>query len=368
VARRVRTETLKWNLKLGNQEKEIDTLKSLPPIACLIVMLAFLASVARAYSGTPSSDTAYHLVAIFPIGGEGSWDEITVDSEMKRIYVAHGDQVEVLDEDSGKSLGIVAGTPGVHAVAIANGLKRGFASNGRDSSVTIFDTETLKTIKKVPVNDPDSILYESFTKRVFPMNRKTSVLDAVSGEKVGEIDIGGDPEAAVADGKGLVYINLEHQDAIAVIDAQLLKVVKTYPIQECKGPRSMSYDPDLQRLFVSCGSGSMAEVDAKDGRTIDHSTICSNVDGSEFDSARRIILESCSEGVISVVKEVVPGDYELIETIKTQLYAKTMAIDSKTRKIFLPTADIESYSVSDSQQPYRKRIIPGTFRVLVLAP
>jgi DNA-binding beta-propeller fold protein YncE len=315
-----------------------------------------------------SAQSAYHLAQQFPIGGEGGWDYISVDSAAKRIYVSHSKQVEVLDEESGKSVGVIPDTPGVHGIAIASDLKRGFTLNGGDASVTIFDTETLKTIKKVKVNDPDFILYDPFSKRVFPMNEKITVLDAATGETAGELDLGGDPESAVSDGKGTAYVNLADKGSIAVVDVQALKVTKTYPIDHCLSPHSLAFDPQSQRLFVGCRDSSLAVLDALTGKVVAHQQTCSGVDAGGFDPDHKFIFISCSEGVITIVHELSPDYYELVDTVKTQLWARTMALDPITKKIYLPTADIETVATSDPKKPYARRMKPGSFRVLVVAP
>src|SRR5262249_41275476 len=273
--------------------------------------------------------------------GDGGWDYITLDSVARRLYVSHGTRLEVLDADSGKVVGQISDTPGVHGAAIARELKRGFASNGGDASLTIFDIETLKSIKKVSVKRPDFILYDPFTKRVFPMNAKTTVLDAQTEEKVGEVDLGGDPEAAVSDGKGTMYVNLADKKMVAVVDPQALKVTKTYSMDHCTSPHSLSYDAKAQRLFVGCRDG-LTVLDATTGKVVGRSLICSGVDAGAYDPESKLIFESCAEGVISVVHQVTPDYYELVDTVKTQLWAKTMAFDPKTKRIFLPTAQIET--------------------------
>jgi len=309
---------------------------------------------------------SYHVVETYTIGGDGGWDYISIDSGARRLYVSHGTRLEVVDADTGKSLGQIGETPGVHGAAIAPELRLGFTSNGSDNSVTIFDTMTLKTIRKVPVNHPDFILYDSFTRRVFPMDETITVLDAASGTRVGEVDLGGDPEAAASDGKGTIYVNLADKGAIAVVDAQTLKVTRTYGIAGCESPHSMSLDPASQRVFVGCRDGSLAVVDGRSGKIVDRSLMCSGVDAGAYDEESKLIFESCDEGVISVIKEVLPGDYELVETIKTQLYARTMVFDPKTRRIFLPTADLETVATQDPQQPFRRRVKSNSFRVLVV--
>jgi DNA-binding beta-propeller fold protein YncE len=337
--------------------------------AFLCVMTCLLSSeMALIAMEAPTSNEDYRVTNIFPIGGDGGWDYISVDSAAKRIYVSHSKQVEVLDEESGKPVGVIPDTPSVHGITFAKELRRGFVSNGGDRSVTIFDLDTLKTIKKVPVNDPDFILYDTFSKRVFPINEKITVLDAQTGEKAGEVDLGGDPESAASDGKGIVFVNLADKGAIAVVDVLALKVTKTYPIDDCVSPHSMAYDSVSQRLFVGCRNSTLAVVDALTGRVIAHQQTCSGVDAGGFDPDNKLIFISCSEGVISVIHELSPDFYELTDTVKTQLWARTMALDPVTKRIFLPTADIESVATQDPKKPFVRKIKPGSFRVLVVAP
>lgn len=314
------------------------------------------------------SSNTYHLAKVFAIGGEGGWDYISVDHTTKRVYVSHNDQIDVLDEDSGESVGVISHTSGAHGVALAPELKRGFTSNGGDGSVTIFDSVTLATIKKVKVNNPDFILYDPFSKRVFPMNGTITVLDAQTGDRAGEVDLGGDPESAVSDGKGTVYVNLADKGAVAVVDAQALKVTKTYPVDDCVSPHSIAYDVTSQRLFVGCRNATLAIVDALTGKVVAHRLTCSGVDAGEFDPDNKLIFISCAEGVISVIHEVSPDFYELVDTVKTKLWARTMALDPISKKIYLPTADFETIANPDPKEPFVRKVKPGSFRVLVVAP
>jgi DNA-binding beta-propeller fold protein YncE len=341
-----------------------ELLQKVPTVLIRFVLSIFFASIVP----LALAQSTYHLAQQFPIGGTGGWDYITVDSAAKRIYVSHGKQVEVLDEETGKSFGVIADTPGVHGIAFASELKRGFTSNGGDGSVTVFDTQTLATIKKVKANDPDFILYDPFSKRVFPMNGTITVLDAQTGEKAGEVDLGGDPESAVSDGKGTLYVNLADKGAVAVVDVQALKVTKTYLVDDCVSPHSLAYDAASQRLFIGCRNSTLAVVDAITGKVVAHQQTCSGVDAGGFDPGNKLIFISCSEGVISVIHELAPDYYELVDTVKTQLWARTMALDPITKKIYLPTADIETVATSDPKKPFVRKMKPGSFRVLVVSP
>jgi hypothetical protein len=314
----------------------------------------------------PASPTGYRVVGRYPIGGEGGWDYVSIDSDARRLYVSHSTQVEVLDADSGKIVGKIADTLGVHGAAIAPEFHRGFTSNGRDKSVTIFDTKTLATIGKVPLESgTDFILYDPFSKRVFPINEKITVIDAETGKVAGTVDLGGDPEAAVSDGKGQLYVNLADKEAIAVVDPKALLLTKTYTIEKCTSPHSLSYDGVNQRLFVGCKDGFVA-LDATSGKLVGRSMMCSGVDAGGFDPDKKWIFESCGEGVISVIRQTTPNYYELIETIPTQLVARTMTFDPRTKNIYLLTAEFETVPNVDPAKPPQRKMKPGSFTVIVV--
>jgi DNA-binding beta-propeller fold protein YncE len=312
------------------------------------------------------SPTGYRVIGRFPIGGEGGWDYISIDSDARRLYVSHAAQLEVLDADTGKFVGKIADTSGVHGAAVAPEFHRGFTSNGGDKSVKIFDTRTLSTLQKVPLESgTDFILYDSFSKRVFPINEKITVIDAETDKVAGTVDLGGDPEAAVSDGKGTLYVNLADKQAVAVVDPKALAVTKTYPIENCTSPHSLSFDSGNQRLFVGCKDGFVA-LDATTGKIVGRSLMCSGVDAGGFYQDNKWIFQSCGEGVIGVIRQTTPNYYELIETIPTQLFARTMAFDPKTKNIYLLTAEFETVPNADPSKPPQRKMKPGSFTVIVV--
>lgn len=326
------------------------------------------AQTAGQAGGSPMKlDTGYKLTKKFvvPGPGDGAWDYISVDGNARRVYVSHGDQIQVLNADSGKLVGAIP-APGAHGVALAPEFHRGFTSNGADKTVTIFNTDTLAAIKTVKLETgTDGILYDPFTKRVFPMSEKITVIDAESGDVAGTVDFGADPEGSVSDGKGTIYVNEEDKSAIAVIDPKTLTVTKTYPIKDCKRPHSLNYDADTERLFVGCEDG-FAALDATTGKYIMSSIMCVGVDSGGFDPENKLIFESCREGVISVIREMTPDNYRIIETIPTELWARTMAFDPKTKNIYLPTQDVQWIPDADPNKPPKRIWAPGTFKVLVV--
>jgi DNA-binding beta-propeller fold protein YncE len=346
-------------------------------IACPILMGSVLAMglcVVSTSAQTPVQpaaspmklDIGYKVTKKFAIPGEGGWDYIAVDGAARRVYVSHGDQIQVLNADSGKIVGQIP-APGAHGVALAPEFHRGFTSNGSDKSVTIFDTTTLEPIQRVPLESgTDAILYDPFTKRVFPMNGKITVIDAQTGDVAGTVSLDADPEAAVSDGNGHVYVNEADKGAVAVIDPKALTVTKTYPIKDCKSPHSLSFDGENQRLLVGCRDG-FAALDATTGKVVGTSLMCTGVDSGGFDPESKLVFESCSEGVITVIREMTPDNYRIIATIPTQLWAATMAFDPKTKSIYLPTADFEFIPNADPQKPPTRQWKAHSFSVLVVS-
>ncbi len=302
----------------------------------ILVASILLAAAAFAADG-------YQITKKIPIPGQGGWDYLTVDEVGRRLYVSHGTQVEVLDVDSLAIVGKVAPTPGVHGIAVAAELGRGFVSNGQSNTVTIFDLKTLQSIGEVPAGKkPDGIIFDPATSRVFAFNggsNSTTVIDAASGKVAGTIDLGGGPEFAAADGSGFVYDNLEDESQVVKIDSRNLKVVDRWPTAPCSSPSSMAIDRANHRLFLGCRSKVMAVVNTDTGKVITTLPIGDHVDASAFDPQSGLIFNSCGEGVISIIHEDSPDKYSVVETVKTLPRAKTMAFDPKTHQLFLSTAE-----------------------------
>ncbi len=291
----------------------------------------------------------YQITKKIPIPGKGSWDYLVVDEGGRRLYVSHGTQVEVLDVDSGAIVGKVENTPGVHGIAIAPELGRGFVSNGQSSTVTIFDLKTLKTIAEVPVGKkPDAIIYDPTTSRVFAFNgdsNSASAIDAANSKVAGTVDLGGGPEYAVSDGSGYIYNNLEDASVVLKINARSLKVEQRWPTAPCASPSSIAMDRPNRRLFIGCRNKLMAVVNADTGQVIATLPIGDHVDATAFDPASNLIFNSNGEGTITVVHQDSPHKYSVVENVKTLPKAKTMALDPKTHQLFLSTAEAGQFEV-----------------------
>jgi DNA-binding beta-propeller fold protein YncE len=303
--------------------------------------------VLRAVAAPPAD--GYSVIKKIPIPGEGSWDYLTVDEGARRLYVSHGTQVEVLDVDSGSIVGSIPKTPGVHGIAIAADLGRGFVSNGKASTVTIFDLKTLKPIADVATGQkPDAIIFDPATARVFAFNgggNSATAIDAATGKVAGTVDLGGGPEFAAADGNGFVYDNLEDENQVLKIDSRKLTVEQRWPTAPCASPSSMAMDRANRRLFVGCRSKVMAVMNADTGKVITTVPIGDHVDATAFDPATKLIFNSNGEGTITVIRQDSPDKYSVVETVKTLPRAKTMALDPRTHRLFLSTTEAGQFEV-----------------------
>jgi YVTN family beta-propeller protein len=315
---------------------------------------------------TPSG---YHLTKKLLIGGEGGWDYLVVDDAARRLYVTHNDRVHVLNADTLDIVGVVLKTEGVHGVAISSELGRGFASNGRASTVSIFDLKTLKVIKEVNVGkNPDAIRFDPYSKRVFVFNgvsHDASVIDAATGEIIATIHLGGKPEFSVADGLGHIYVNNEDTSEVMVIDSKTLEVLSRWPIAPGEAPTGLAIDLKNRRLFSVTRNKFMVVLDADDGRVLASLPIGSGCDGCMYDPDRKLAFASNGEGTLTIVCENSPTSFTVLDTIATQRGARTMTIDLMTHTLFLPTAEYGSTPQPTTEQPRpRPPVLPNTFVLL----
>ena len=318
------------------------------------------------------SSTNYKVVNRYPIGGVGGFDYISIDSAARRLYVSHGTQVEVLDADTGKMVGTISDTPGVHGVALAPQFKHGFTSNGRENKVSMFDTTTLQLIKKIDVGrGPDGIYYEPETKRVFTNNHGThdiTAIDAPTGEVVGSVKMEGDGESAIIGHDGLIYVNSEEANEVVAFDPKSLEVKKRYPIGVAKTPTGLAYDEKTNRLYIGCrNEPKMVVMDAGSGKVIASFSIGAGVDYAGFDPSSKLIFMSCGDGTLSIFHEKSADSYEDAGAIKTQPSARTMAFDPKTRNIYLPAAEYTETPATEPGRRPTRTMKPGSFVVLVVS-
>ena len=317
-----------------------------------------------------AASNGYHVVNEIKIGGEGGWDYITIDSASRRLYVSHATHVVVVDVDARKVVGDIPDTPGVHGIAVAPELNRGFTSNGRANNVTIFDLKTLRSIGQVSTGEnPDSIRYEPGSGRVFTFNgrsKDSTAFDAKTGNVLGTIPLGGKPEFAVADGKGRIYVNNEDTGEMIEIDAKKLSVTKRYSLKPCEAPSGLAIDAKNRRLFSVCENKIMVVSDPDSQKVVATLPIGEGSDGAGFDSSRGLAFSSNGDGTLTVVREVA-GKWEVVENDRTERGARTMTVDEKTHTIYLPTAAFGP-PPAPTAQVARPRPVPiaDTFKVLVV--
>jgi DNA-binding beta-propeller fold protein YncE len=305
----------------------------------------------------------YKLVKTVPVPGSGSWDYVTVDDVGRRVYVSHGTQVDVLDADSGEIKGTIPDTPGVHGIAIAADLGKGFTSNGRADSVTIFDLKTLKPLGSAKTGkNPDAIIYDPSTKRVFAINHSgnsVTAIDAADGKVAGTVEVDGALEFAAADGAGNIFVNVEDKGTVVKLDGKALKVLETWPLAPATTPTGLAIDPKTHRLFVGCRSKHLVVMDSQSGKIITSQPIGTGTDATAFDPETGNIFASCGDGTVSVYHED-GGKYTLVETIKTKAGSKTMGLDPKTHRLYLPSVDRGAPGANG-----RPTTVPNSFAVMI---
>ena len=326
----------------------------------LLAMSAALAAAPVLFAAS----TGYRLAGEIKIGGEGGWDYLTVDSAARRLYVSHATHVVVIDVDASKVVGDIPDTPGVHGIAIAPELNRGFVSNGRSNNVTVFDLKTLKLLGQVATGEnPDSIRYDAVSGRVFTFNgrsKNSTVIDAKTSTVVGTIALPGKPEFSVADGKGKVYANIEDTSEIVEIDAAKATMTKKYSLSPCQEPSGLAIDTKSRRLFSVCSNRLMAVSDPDAGKVVATPAIGAGSDGAAFDPGTGYAFSSNGDGTLTIVQEAA-GKWDVAENIATERGARTLAVDEKTHRVFLSSA--KSAPAAPGARP---TFLPDSFKVLIV--
>lgn len=316
---------------------------------------------------------SYHITKTFTLGGDGSWDYVALDTVGHRLFVARQDRVMVIDPESGKLLAEIPGLNRAHGVAFSYGTGKGFATSGGDSSVVVFDLKTLKVLgRTIAAVDADAVLFDPATKHVFTFNGdagSSSVIDAASGQRIGNIDLGGQPEFGVTTGEGRLYANIEDSSAIAEVDATAMKVTRHWSLAPCQSPTGLAIDRAHGILFSGCRSGVMAISDAKAGKLITTVPIGQGVDAARFDPATQLAFASNGDGTITVIHEDAPDKFTVVATVQTKRGARTMELDLKTHRLFTVTADFGPPPAPTADRPRpRPPVLPGTFALLELDP
>jgi len=343
--------------------KSFAVVTTLGTVSVAMILCAGLLSRAAAPAPGPSG---YHLVKTVPVPGDEGWDYLAVNSHARRVYISHGSHVVVMNADTYAIEGDIPDTAGVHGIALAPDLGRGFVSAGRANQAVIFDLKSLKTIGTAKTDtNPDAIVYDEVTKRVFTMNgrgQNTTAINGADGSIAGTLALGGKPEFAVSDGKGSIFVNIEDKSELVEFDAQKLTETHRWPLAPCKSPSGLSMDLKHRRLFSVCDEKVMAVVSADNGKVVATPEICDGPDASAFDPATEDAFASCGDGHLTVVHEDSPDKFTVVENVPTKRSARTMGLDLKTHKIFLSSAEFEPPAPGER----RGKMKPGSFAILVV--
>lgn len=329
--------------------------------ATIALLLFNFCLVVHAHAQTK---TGIHLLQTNKIHSDGSWDYLVADHTSQQLYISHGTQVNILNEKTGDSVGVIINTMGVHGILILHDLKKGYTTNGKMGDCTVFDINTNAVIKKIKAGDnPDAIFYDEFSKKIYVCNGHSldmSVIDPQTDQVIATIPLGGKPETAVSDGKGKVFVNIEDKSEVLSIDTKSFKVLQRYKLEGGEEPSGLAIDKITSRLFVGCGNKVLLVLDAHTGKKIKSLPIGDGCDGVAFDPELKLVYSSNGEGTLTVIKEISANQFSVLENVKTAKGARTIALDYTTHHIFMPTSDFKSGEI-EGKKALRT---PGTFRVL----
>ncbi len=318
-------------------------------------------------------EAGYQIQQEFTLGGPGGWDYLAVDPEAHRLFISRSDRVLVMNTRDGSVIATIPDTLGVHGIALVPELKKGFTSNGRSGTVTVFDLDSLKTTGVIDVGgqNPDAILYDKASRKIFTFNGRShdiSVIDPVRAAVIARIPAGGKPEFAASNGTGRVFFNIQDTAQIGVIDTAARKPIGTWPLTHCDEPTGLAFDVRHERLFSVCGNGVLVVTDARSGRHVAEVPIGQGPDAATFDAARNLIFSSNGrDGTLTVIHEDAPDRYRVVGTVATQRSARTMALDSATHRLFLVAAQFGPAPAPTADVPEpRPSVLDGSFKVLVV--
>ena len=326
----------------------------------------FTGMFAMLFSGLLFAQSTLRVSDTFHIKSSGGWDYILADPASNKLYVSHGTQVNVLDKNRGDSLGIIPNTMGVHGIALVHSLNKGFTSNGRSNSVTVFDLNTMQVTDSITTGqNPDAIFYDDYSKTIITCNGRSSnisVIDPATDKVVATIDVKGKPETAVSDGTGNVFINNEDKSEIEVVDMKTMKLIHSWSIAPGEAPSGLSINRTTKRLFAGCENKVLIVLDATNGKVVTKVPIGDGCDGTAFDAAAKTVYSSNGDGTLTIIKEVSKDKFEVVKNLPTKRGARTLSVDEGTHSIYLPTADFGTPVNGEKRPP----MIPGTFQVLVV--
>jgi YVTN family beta-propeller protein len=331
--------------------------------SCCLLALATHPVTAR------ESAASFTQVRATVLGAPDHWDYVQFDPSANRVFVAHGDRVDVVDARTGRVLGQVGPLEGAHGTAIASELHRGFADSGEGHSLTVFDLDSLKPVTRLPAGeDADAVAYDGFSRRVFVMNGDSgtiSVFDATTLKPVATMPIGSKLEFAVSDGHGALFVNLAEAGAVARIDTRTAQVTARWMVPDCVSPHGMGYDDATRRIFTSCVDGKLKVLDAADGHVVASLPIGRGSDSVAVDTRRRLVFSANASGSLSVVAIRDAGHFDVRPSLRTPRGARTMAVDPATGRIYLASATVRATAVPPGGRP---SFTPGSLKLLMFDP
>jgi YVTN family beta-propeller protein len=331
----------------------------------LPLLLLVIAAVLRTIPSPAQNSTSYHVTKTFHIASSGGWDYIAVGPGNNRLYISHGTQVNILDEKTGDSVGVIPNATGVHGIAFVPSLGKGYTSNGRLNNIYVFDLKTNQVAGQISTGqNPDAIMYDTYSKTIITCNGRSNdltIIDPVTEKIIATIPVGGKPETAVSDGAGRLYVNIEDKNEIAVINTKTNTVENHWSIAPAEGPTGLAIDLAAKRLFAGCDK-LLVVVDLTSGKVIDKLPIGDGCDGVAFDNGLKNIFASCGEGKLTVIHENAAGKCSVVGNVVTKKSARTLAVDESSHIVYLPAADLGTAAPGERRPP----VIPGTFQVLVV--
>ena len=349
------------------------SLRNICTVSSLAIVALTTTSLCNPVS-TFAADVGYHLIDKQHLDGDIKWDYLIVDAEHRHLFISHGDRVEVFDIDKKQIIGSITHTHGVHGIALAPDLNRGFTSNGKDNNVTLFELSTLKIVSNILAEKkPDGIVYDPASKRVFVANGESASLtpiDAMTEKSLTAIPLGGKPEFVAVDGKGRLFVNIEDKNELVVVDTQKLAITHRYDLSaSCIEPAGLSIDPATQRLFVGCHNQKMTIVDANTGKILDALPIGRGNDATAYDVATKLAFSSNGDGTLNVISALDATHYQIKQIVGTMSGARTLAVDPVSHKVYLVSAETEPVEAANPQKAApHPRYKADTFTLITVSP
>jgi YVTN family beta-propeller protein len=346
----------------ANLLKQQKTKQMRKTFGSLILTTAILLASSSLYA----QGSGYHVVTVFHIPSAGRWDYIAVSPVNNNLYVSHMTQVNILNKNTGDSVGVIANTEGVHGIAFAPAFKKGFVSNGKLNTVTVFDINSNAVLAQIKTGEnPDAIMYDPYSKKVYVCDGKSkdlTIIDPANNEVVKTVALGGKPETAVSNNAGKIYINIEDKNEIAVVSTKTHAVESRWRVGKGDEPSGLAIDVKTKRLFAGCGNKLLVVLDAENGKVLKELPIGDGCDGVAFDPGTKYVFSSNGDGTLTIIHEKSASDIVVIDNVSTKKGARTLAVDERTHKVYLPTANFGTPAAGEKRPP----MVPGTFQVLVV--